>query len=583
MSRLWGYLARYRARYFGGIVCLIGATSLTMVVPWLYRRAVDQITAGAGMAALLRTLGLIAAIAAAQAVVRTFSRFVIFNVGRDIEYDLRNDLFAHLERLPLAFYQQRQTGDLMSRLVNDVSAVRMLLGPGILNFINTPVYYVYGLAIMLSIDVRLTLAALAIYPVAFGLVKRTSALLMERSVRVQEGLADLSTRVQENLAGMHVVKAYAAEAAQIVAFERVNTRFQEQSLRLARVRGFIGPVMNVVGGAGALVVLWYGGRQVVAGRLSIGDLVAFIGYLHLLSWPTMALGWMLSVLQRGRAALGRLDELFAVEPAITSPPGATAIAPLRGEVAFRGVAFRYPGQRDGTPVLAGVDLTIAAGQTVAIVGRTGAGKSALVELVPRLFDPEAGRVLLDGRDVRTLPLGWLRRAVGLVPQEPFLFSRSLRENVAFALDGGLDGRAAGRVEWAVRMAGLAGDVGDMPAGLDTLVGERGVTLSGGQKQRATLARVLAAAPRVLILDDALSSVDAATEREILERLRSFFRERTTVLVAHRLTTVKEADLIVVLDAGRVVEVGDHATLLARGGTYAELFREQALEVELEAI
>jgi ATP-binding cassette subfamily B protein len=583
MSRLWGYLARYRARYVGGIACLIGATSLTMIVPWLYRRAVDQITAGAGMAALLRTLGLIAAIAAAQAVVRTFSRFVIFNVGRDIEYDLRNDLFAHLERLPLAFYQQRQTGDLMSRLVNDVSAVRMLLGPGILNFINTPVYYVYGLAIMLSIDVRLTLAALAIYPVAFGLVKRTSALLMERSVRVQEGLADLSTRVQENLAGMHVVKAYAAEAAQIAAFERVNTRFQEQSLRLARVRGFIGPVMNVVGGVGALVVLWYGGRQVVAGRLSIGDLVAFIGYLHLLSWPTMALGWMLSVLQRGRAALGRLDELFAVEPAITSPPGATAIAPLRGEVAFRGVDFRYPGQRDGTPVLAGVDLTIAAGQTVAIVGRTGAGKSALVELVPRLFDPEAGRVLLDGRDVRTLPLGWLRRAVGLVPQEPFLFSRSLRENVAFALDGGLDGRAAGRVEWAVRMAGLAGDVGDMPAGLDTLVGERGVTLSGGQKQRATLARVLAAAPRVLILDDALSSVDAATEREILERLRSFFRERTTVLVAHRLTTVKEADLIVVLDAGRVVEVGDHATLLARGGTYAELFREQALEVELEAI
>jgi ATP-binding cassette subfamily B protein len=583
MSRLWGYLARYRARYFGGIVCLIGATSLTMVVPWLYRRAVDQITAGAGMAALLRTLGLIAAIAAAQAVVRTFSRFVIFNVGRDIEYDLRNDLFAHLERLPLAFYQQRQTGDLMSRLVNDVSAVRMLLGPGILNFINTPVYYVYGLAIMLSIDVRLTLAALAIYPVAFGLVKRTSALLMERSVRVQEGLADLSTRVQENLAGMHVVKAYAAEAAQIAAFERVNARFQEQSLRLARVRGFIGPVMNVVGGAGALVVLWYGGRQVVAGRLSIGDLVAFIGYLHLLSWPTMALGWMLSVLQRGRAALARLDELFAVEPAITSPPGATAIAPLRGEVAFRGVDFRYPGQRDGTPVLAGVDLTIAAGQTVAIVGRTGAGKSALVELVPRLFDPEAGRVLLDGRDVRTLPLGWLRRAVGLVPQEPFLFSRSLRENVAFALDGGLDARGAGRVEWAVRMAGLAGDVGDMPAGLDTLVGERGVTLSGGQKQRATLARVLAAAPRVLILDDALSSVDAATEREILERLRSFFRERTTVLVAHRLTTVKEADLIVVLDAGRVVEVGDHATLLARGGTYAELFREQALEVELEAI
>jgi ATP-binding cassette subfamily B protein len=396
-------------------------------------------------------------VAAVQAVVRTFSRFVIFNVGRDIEYDLRNDLFAHLERLPLGFYQQRQTGDLMSRLVNDVSAVRMLLGPGILNFINTPVYYVYGLAIMLSIDVRLTLAALASYPLAFGLVKRTSALLMERSVRVQEGLAELSTRVQENLAGMHVVKSYAAEAQAIAAFERVNTRFQEQSLRLARVRGFIGPVMNVVGGLGALVVLWYGGAQVVAGRLSIGDLVAFIGYLHLLSWPTMAFGWMLSVLQRGRAALGRLDELFAVEPAIASPPGATGIAPLRGEVAFRGVDFRYPGDRRREPVLAGVDLTIAAGQTVAIVGRTGAGKSALVELVPRLFDPEAGRVLLDGRDVRTLPLGWLRRHVGLAlpARQRRLCARRRRRRARGRADrvGGEDGGARRR---SGRDAGGAG-------------------------------------------------------------------------------------------------------------------------------
>jgi ATP-binding cassette subfamily B protein len=580
MSRLWGYIARYRLRYLAGISCLVAATSLVMAVPWLYKRGVDAIASGAPPSVLLRYLGLIGAIALVQGVVRTYSRFVIFNVGRDIEYDLRNDLFAHLERLPLSFYQERQTGDLMSRLVNDVTAVRMLLGPGILNFINTPVYYVYGLAIMLSIDPMLTLASLTIYPAALAFVKRMSRLLMERTLRVQEGLAELSSRVQENLSGIHVVKAYVCEEREVADFTERNRRFQEANLRLARTRGFIGPVMNIVGGVGMLVVLWLGGRRVIAGRLSIGDLVAFIGYLHLLTWPTMALGWMLSVLQRGRAAMQRLNELLQIEPAITSPAGASGVASFRGEVALRGVTFRYPGCPDDVPpALDDVDLVIPAGRTVAIVGRTGSGKTSLVQLLPRLFDVDAGSVTLDGCDVRSLPLGWLRRHVGLVPQDPFLFSRTIRENVAFALDHEDDDRVA----WAVGMAGLRRDLADMPAGLDTIVGERGVTLSGGQKQRTTLARVLAAAPRVLILDDALSSIDAATEREILDQLRGFFRERTTILVAHRITTVKEADLIVVLDEGRVVEVGDHDRLLARGGVYADLFRQQSLEVELEAI
>src|SRR5436190_390512 len=494
MVRLWHYVGRYRLRYAGGIAGLIGATSLDMMVPRLLGRSLDAIGTDAGARVLLTYLGLIVAITVIQGVVRTFSRFVIFNVGRDIEYDLRNDLFAHLETLPLAFYQQRHTGDLMSRLVNDVTAVRMLLGPGILNFINTPVAYVYGLAFMLSYNVRLTLASLAIYPVALLVVKRTSRLLMERSLRVQEGLGELSNRVQENLSGMHVVKSYACEEHEVETFARLN-------------------------------------------------------------------------------------ELLQVTPAIASPPGATAPAAVAGEVALRGVTFRYPGRLDRTPVLDDVDLTVPAGRTVAIVGRTGAGKSALVQLLPRLFDVEAGSVLLDGRDIRTLPLGWLRRQVGLVPQDPFLFSRTLRENVGLALDGDGDGH----VDWAVRMAALARDLAEFPQGLDTVVGERGVTLSGGQKQRVALARVLAAAPRVLVLDDALSSVDAETERTILDQLRGFFRERTTILVAHRLTTVKEADLICVLDEGRVVELGDHESLLARGGVYADLFRQQALEVELEAI
>ncbi|HWP65786.1 MAG TPA: ABC transporter ATP-binding protein [Candidatus Limnocylindria bacterium] len=585
MQRLVRYLGRYRARLAWGIGCLVAATSLTMAVPWLNKQVVDAIAHDAGMRRVAGLVAVIIGVAVVQAVVRTFSRFVIFNVGRDVEFDLRNDLFAHLERLPLAFYQERQTGDLMSRLVNDVNAVRMLLGPGILNFINTPVYYAYGLAIMLSIDWRLTLATLAVYPLTLGIVKRTSRLLMERTLRVQEGLAELSARAQENLAGIHVVKAYACEGREVEDFRERNRRFQVTNMRLAEVRSLIGPVMNVVGGVSTLVVLWMGGTRVMAGTLSVGDIVAFIGYLYLLAWPTMALGWMLSVLQRGRAAMRRLDELFAVEPAIADAPGATAPAEVRGEIAFRDVTFRHGSRGAGAPTLDGVSFTVPAGATVAVVGRTGAGKTTLVQLAVRLFDVDGGAVLLDGRDVRTLPLGWLRRQVGLVPQDPFLFSRTIRENVAFALDGAAaaDEAAAERVAWAVEAAGLARDVADMPDGLDTLVGERGVTLSGGQKQRTTLARVIAAAPRVLILDDALSSVDTETERRILERLHGFLRERTTIVVAHRLTTVQDADLIVVLDEGRVVESGDHAALLARGGLYADLFQRQVLEGELEAV
>jgi len=524
----------------------------------------------------VRILALVAVIATAQGVLRTLSRSIIFNVGRDIEYDLRNDLFAHLEKLPLAYYQQHRTGDLMSRLVNDVTAVRMLLGPGVLNFINTPVYYVYGLAIMLSIHPGLTLAALSAYPLALLVVKRTSRALIERSLRVQEGLAEMSSRIQENLSGIHVVKAYASEEREVRSFAVLNDRFQEHSLRLARLRGIIVPVMSIAGGVGSLVVLWYGGRLVVDGRLTIGDLVAFIGYLHVLAWPTAAMGWMLTILQRGRAAMKRLNEVLAVAPAITSPAGAVEPAAARGELALPGVTFRYPGRT--APAIDDVTFTIPAGRTVAIVGRTGAGKTSIVQLLPRLFDVDAGGVFLDGRDVRTLPLGWLRRSVGIVPQDPFLFSRSIRENVGFGLHDRHEG-----VEWAVRAAGLSREVADMPAGLDTLVGERGVTLSGGQKQRLALARVLATAPRVLVMDDTLSAVDAATEREILDGLRGFFRERTTVIVAHRISTVKEADLVVVLDEGRVAEVGSHDELLASGGVYTQLFREQALENELEAI
>ncbi|MBY0280306.1 ABC transporter ATP-binding protein/permease [Candidatus Binatia bacterium] len=634
MRRLWSYLARYRMRYLAGCLCLIATASLAMAIPVLLKRAVDSIQSSPDVATGARSAGFYAAIvigiALVQGVVRTFSRFVIFNVGRDVEYDLRNDLFRHLERLPWPFYQSRPTGDLMSRLVNDISAVRMLLGPGVLNVLNTPVYYLYAVSIMVSIDPLLTVAALAPYPVMLLVVKHYSRRLMEGTLRVQEGLAEMSTLIQENVSGIHVVKAYVREQSEVERFRAMNVRFRDVALELGKARGMIAPVIRSVSALGILVVLWLGGRHVARGILTIGDLVAFMGYLHLLAWPTMALGWMLSILQRGRAAMKRLEELFSVEPDIADPAGVPtpdwavttvslpvgasaatingqAAAPhdgvqagaahangsanghraappavARGDVELRHVSFAYPGSKK--LVLEDIDVHVPAGATVAIVGRAGAGKTSLLHLLPRLFDPTSGTVRIDGRDVREYALADLRRAIAFVPQDPFLFSTSLRANVAFArpeLEHAADGEAL--VREAAGWAAVAGDIATFPRGYDTMVGERGITLSGGQKQRVTLARALLADAPILILDDALSSVDTQTEEHILHALEERRRGRTCILVAHRLSTVQDADLILVLDEGRIVARGDHASLLAQGGLYADLFQRQRLTAELEAI
>lgn len=572
-------MIRYRGRYALGLACLVATGTLAMSVPYLLKRAVDTIAAGGAA----RTVGGLAAtiigIALVQSLVRTCSRFLIFNVGRDIEYDLRNDLFAHLERLPLSYYQTQQTGDLMSRLVNDITAVRMLLGVGFLNLINTPIYYLYAVTIMASMDWRLTLASLVPYPLVLVIVKRTSRQLMERTLKTQEGLAAMSSRVQENLSGIHVVQAYVREQAEVDAFARLNEDFSAQNMALAQVRGIIMPVMRGVSTLTTLVVLWYGGLRVIAGHLSLGDLVAFIGYLHILAWPTMALGWMLSILQRGRAAMQRLETIFAAVPAIDDRDATALATPLAGAITFRHVDFGYGGGANGRRVLADVDVALPAGATLAIVGRTGSGKTSLVQLLPRLFDATAGRVEIDGRDVRTLSLATLRRAIGYVPQDPFLFSRSVRDNIRFGAPEA-DDAAVVRV---AEIAALDRDIAELPRGFDTIVGERGITLSGGQKQRVTLARALLVDPTILVLDDALSSVDTETERRILGRLRGVMHERTSILIAHRISTVMEADVILVLDEGRVVEIGDHASLLARDGFYADLFRRQRLAEELEAL
>jgi ATP-binding cassette, subfamily B, multidrug efflux pump len=576
MHRLWGYIYRYRARYLRGIFCLVATATLAMSIPLLLKRAVEGIEKGLPFRQIaLYTLAIVG-VALVQGVVRAFSRFLIFNVGRDIEYDLRNDLFAHLQNLSLSYYQRQFTGDLMSRLVNDVTAVRIMLGLGIVNLLNTPIYYIYAVSAMVAMDPRLTLVALSLYPVMFLAVKKMSRQLMEKTLRVQEGLADLSSRVQEGVSGIHVVRAYAREGWQNAEFARLNDAFKAESMALAKVRGFFQPLMKGVSGLGLLVVLWYGGMHVIAGRLSLGDLVAFMGYLHLLAWPTMALGWLISIFQRGQASLKRLEVIFQARPEIVDGQGDGLAREIRGEVGFRHVDFAYRAKDNGHQILHDIDFTVPAGATVAVVGRMGAGKSTLVHLLPRLFDVSGGAVTIDGVDVRTVSLAALRSWVGFVPQDPFLFSSRIKDNIAFALPTVADER----VRWAAGVASIAREIEEFPRGYDTVVGERGITLSGGQKQRLTLARALVADPPILVLDDALSSVDTQTERAILHALRETTRGKTVIVISHRISAVRDADLIVVLDEGRVVETGTHAGLVERGGVYAEIFQQQALEEEL---
>ena len=576
MQRLWGYIYRYRARYLRGIVCLVVTATLAMSIPLLLKRAVEAIEKGLPLSQFSFYLLAIIGIALVQGIVRAFSRFLIFNVGRDIEYDLRNDLFAHLQKLSLSYYQSQFTGDLMSRLVNDVTAVRMMLGLGITNLLNTPLYYIYAVSAMVVIDPKLTLAALSLYPVMLFAVKKMSRQLMEKTLKVQEGLADLSSRVQEGASGIHVVRAYVREDWQNAEFARLNDIFKAESMALAKVRGFFQPLMKGVSGLGLLVVLWYGGVQVIAGRLSLGDLVAFTGYLHLLAWPTMALGWLISIFQRGQAALKRLEAIFQAQPEIVDGQGNGIAREIRGEIGFHHVDFAYRAKDNGHQILHDISFTVPAGSTVAIVGRMGSGKSTLVHLLPRLFDVSAGSITIDGQDVRTVSLAALRSWIGFVPQDPFLFSSRIKDNITFALSTVDEERG----QWAANVASLARDVEEFPRGYDTVVGERGITLSGGQKQRLTLARALITDPPILVLDDALSSVDTQTERDILWALRETTRGKTVIVISHRISAVRDADLIVVLDEGRMVETGTHASLVERGGVYAEIFQQQALEEEL---
>ena len=579
MGRISQYVWRYWRRYLFGGVCLLGTATLVMWIPWWIREAVRIIEHGGSLSDVTYYAVLIIAAAVLQGFVRTYSRALIFNAGRDVEYDLRNDLFAHLEKLPLSYYHKQRTGDLMSRVINDISAVRVMLGPGVLNFVNAPLYYVYAMALMLSMDVRMTLAAVAPFPLLIYVAHHFRGRIMKSSLEVQQQMSALSSHVQENLSGMHVVKAYAQEDFQAQQFIALNKDYEVKSMEMAKMRGIVNPVMQAINGLTVLIVIWYGGIRVMRGDLLVADIVAFIAYLNVLAWPTAAFGWMLSLVERGRAAMRRLGEILETKPEITDEAASPAIRALKEGIEFRDVSFAYERQKNGHSALEGINFTLPVGRSVGLVGRVGSGKSTLAQLLPRMFDVSTGAILIDGRDSRTLPLRDLRRLIGYVPQEPFLFSNSLKANLAL----GREKYSEEELARAVEIAKLDRDVEIFPLGLETLVGERGVTLSGGQKQRATLARALIMDPPVLILDDCLSSVDAQTEAEILHELRAILKEKTCLIISHRISAVREADEILVLDEGKIIERGNHDALVRDGGVYAELFQQQRLSEELEQI
>ena len=584
LRRLAVYIRRNAAYY---VLCALlvfayaaGFAAVPVLVGWTISGAVE----GLPRDEIIRRCLLLLVVAVVRSTLRYFSRKLIFHAAREVEYEIRNDLFGHLQRLPQSFYFRWHTGDLMSRCVNDLNSVRLLLGPGLLSVLQTPVMFLLAFGVMFSESVQLTLLVMLPYPLFILIARTFGGAMYRRTLAVQEGLAEMSNQVQETVSGISVVKAYVMEAVQAKHFGEANQELYRRHLSLIRVMGAMPAIVSLLPLLSTVVLFAVGGSMIAAGELEVGAFFTFAMFIFELTFPTFIMGWVVALVQRGAAAMQRIDEVLSTEPSIADHHDLDPIAELRGEIEFRGLTFHYPGS-DREPSLRDIELRVPAGSTLGVVGPVGSGKSTLASLIPRLFEVEEGRLFLDGVDVNRIGLATLRASIAMVPQDSFLFSMSLRENIAY----GQPEADPAQVVLAAERAQLAKDVVELPQGYGTMVGERGVMLSGGQRQRAALARALLLRPSILILDDTLSSVDAETESAIQRSLTEVFEQRTVVVVASRVSAVRSCDQIIVLDAGRIVERGSHEEMLVAGGLYARLAMEQerqqreaAREAELEA-
>ncbi len=575
LKRLYPYLAKYKWSIIFGLLFVVIANSVALAVPWVVKFAIDALEQGVPASRLADYAWAIVGITVLQGVFRFLMRRVLIGTSRKIEYDLRNDFFSHIQRLSFSFYNRTSTGDLMARATNDLNSVRDLVGPALMYSFSTLVAIGVSLYWMFRIDPLLTILSISVLPALAILVNKMGKALHKAYREVQDQFSTMSSMVQENLGGVRVVKAYGQESSEIDRFGRLSREYVRRNMVSAKLSAAFRPLLRVVVAFALAIVLWFGGYRVISGSMSIGEFVAFMGYLGALTWPMIGVGWVINLLQRGTASLVRLKAVWDETPDIAEGSQTRRIDEIGGDIVFRGVTFGYNGQE----VLKGLDLTIPEGKTIAIVGRTGSGKTTLVNLIPRWFEPRRGSVTIGGVDVRTIPLALLRSRIGYVPQDIFLFSDSIENNIAF----GLSETDRDQVVRAARTAHVHEDIEELPRGYETPLGERGVNLSGGQRQRLAISRALIIDPEILILDDALSSVDSDTEAEILRRLSGLQGRRTVVIVSHRISSVINADEILVMEDGRIVERGTHQELVEADGVYAEMYKKQLITAELESL